>query len=506
MQYGNDADSKMSTRIVESRENIIVLLLCSLAAIHVFIFSAAFPFFNNVDELQHFDLVLKYSHGGLPRKMEAISSDAADYIALMNSSAYLGIPAAFPGGQLPPPLWREPSEKMRADATARSAQWQSLPNFEFSQPPLYYFLAGAWWHIGQWMGLHDGRLVYWMRFLNLIFITALVWLAYLVARLVFPQNLFLRLAPPALLASMPQSAFYSIGNDVLPALCFGVTFLCLMQWLSSERPSTSLGAATGLAFAAAYLSKMTTLPLLAMAAIAILYKATQSARHGRFKMSLPSLVAFLLCSEPPILAWTIWCKSNFGDLTGSAAKTQFLGWTLKPFAAWWHHPIFTPGGLWSYLSGQLGTFWQGEFVWHHQSMALPGTIAAYTMLSLIIIALALPGLWANPDPLQRQALRFSLGCVIAALGFFALLSIAYDFHDSPAPSRQYPFLDVGRMLLGMLIPFLLLFVYGLDRALNRFGHAAKFVTLGAIISAMLALEITTDWHVFPNEYNWFHLP
>lgn len=504
MQNGNDAGLKLSMRIIEPRESKIVLLLCFLAAVHVFVFSAAFPFFNNVDELQHFDLVLKYSHGGLPRKMEPISPDAAGYIALMNSSAYIGIPDAFPGGQLPPPLWWEPSEKMQADATARSAQWQRLPNYEFSQAPLYYLLAGAWWHIAQWMGLPDARLVYWLRFLNLAFIAALVCLSYAAARLIFPQNLFLRLAPPALLAFMPQTAFYSLGNDVLPALCFGVTFLCLLKWLSSE--STSLGAATGLAFAAAYLSKMTTLPLLAVAATAILYKTAQSARQGRLKMFLPSLVAFLLCSEPPILTWTIWCKSNFGDLTGSSAKTQFLGWTLKPFAEWWHHPIFTPAGLWSYLSGQLGTFWQGEFVWHHQPMALPGTGPAFTILSLIVIALALPGLWANPDPLQRQALRFSLVCVTAALGFFALLSIVYDFHDSPAPSRQYPYLDVGRMLLGMLIPFLLLFVYGLDRALNRFGNAAKFLTLGAIISAMLALEITTDWRIFANEYNWFHLP
>ena len=35
-----------------------VLLLCLFAAIHVFIFSTAFPFFNNVDEEAHFDLVV----------------------------------------------------------------------------------------------------------------------------------------------------------------------------------------------------------------------------------------------------------------------------------------------------------------------------------------------------------------------------------------------------------------------------------------------------------------
>lgn len=498
--------SPLPAGTVELNESKIVWLLCFLAAVHVFIFSAAFPFFNNVDEMEQFDLVLKYSHGGAPRKKEAISPDAAGYIALMNSYAYFGMPEKFPGGQLPPPLWSEPSAKKQDDAAARSALWRILPSYEFSQAPLYYLVAGGWWRIGQWMGLHDGPLVYWLRFLNVAFVAALVWLGNAAARMIFPKNPVLRLGVPTLLAFLPQTAFYSIGNDVLPALCFGVTFICLLKWLSTENPSVWQGAAMGLAFASAYLAKMTDLPLLAVAAAAILFKTAQDLRRGKLKARLLSLAVFLVCSEPPIFAWMIWCKSNFGDLTGSSAKAQFLGWTVKPFAEWLHHPIFTPGGLWTYLSGQLGTFWQGEFVWHDQTMALPGTDSIYTMLSLILIVPALPGLRANPDPLQRQALRFSLGCLAAALGFFALLSIIYDFHNCPAPSRQFPYFQAGRMLLGMLIPFLLLFVYGLDRALDRFGNGMKFSTLGAIVSAMLALEIATDWRVFSNEYNWFHLP
>ena len=484
----------------------MVWLLCLVGALHVFIFSAAFPFFNNVDEAEHFDLVLKYAHGRIPRKMEPISADSAGCLALMNSYAYFGIPDKFPGGQLPLPLWSEPSEKMQPDLAARKAFWENLPNYEVSQAPLYYIVAGAWWQTGQWMGWHDGRLVYWLRFLNVAFMAALVWLGYAAARLVFPQTSFLRLGPPALLAFMPQTAFYSIGNDVAAALCFGATFVCLLKWVSSEKPSVSLGAVTGLAFAAAYLSKMTNLALLAVAASAVLFKITLEARRGKFRAVLPSVVALLGCAEPPILVWTIWCKSNYGDLTGSSAKIQFLGWTVKPFAEWVHHPIFTPGGLWTYVSGELGTFWQGEFVWHFQPMAIPGTHAMYTIVSLVLVALALPGLRAKPNPLQRQALGLSLGCLAAALAFYALLSIIYDFHDCPAPSREHPYFQAGRMLLGMLIPFLLLFVSGLDRALKRFGNAAKWIALAGMVSIMLAVEIATDWPVFSSPFNWFHLP
>jgi hypothetical protein len=60
-------------------------------------------------------------------------------------------------------------------------------------------------------------------------------------------------------------------------------------------------------------------------------------------------------------------------------------------------------------------------------------------------------------------------------------------------------------MLGALIPFLLLLVFGLDRALKRFSNAMKFTVLAALLLFMLASEITIDWQIFPNEYNWFHL-
>ena len=78
---------------------------------------------------------------------------------------------------------------------------------------------------------------------------------------------------PTVLAFMPQTAFYSLGNDMLSAVCFGATFICLLKWLSFGNPSLLLGAATGLAFMATFLTKMTNLPLLAIAAVVLLFKA-----------------------------------------------------------------------------------------------------------------------------------------------------------------------------------------------------------------------------------------
>ena len=46
---------------------------CLLAAVRVLLFCAAFPFFNNVDERRHFDLLIKYAEGHVPRGAELIS-------------------------------------------------------------------------------------------------------------------------------------------------------------------------------------------------------------------------------------------------------------------------------------------------------------------------------------------------------------------------------------------------------------------------------------------------
>jgi ABC-type tungstate transport system substrate-binding protein len=54
--------------------------------------------------------------------------------------------------------------------------------------------------------------------------------------------------------------------------------------------------------------------------------------------------------------------------------------------------------------------------------------------------------------------------------------------------------------------FLLLFAYGLDRTLSRIKSSwVKPIVLIGLILFMLISEIATDWPVFSNEFNWFHL-
>ena len=480
-------------------EKKIVLLFCIVAGVHVFIFSAAFPFFNNVDEREHFDLTIKYSLGHVPRGEETFSPESAPCLSLYDSSAYFGVP----------PPWKQPVEITRMDLAAKTTAIESQKNYESAQPPLYYALAGFWWNVERRLGFEDGTLLYGLRFLNILPVVILVWLGYATARMIFPQNSLVRLGVPALIALIPQSAFYSIVNDVLSPLCFGAVFICLLKLRRAEIPSVSLGTATGLALAATFLTKMTNLPLLVVAFAIAALKILQLVKSKKLRAALPSLASLFFCPALPMAAWVAWSKNYFGDFTGSQSKAAHFGWTLKPFGEWWRHPIFSTYGVWTYLSGQLATFWQGEFWWHDRPMSrLPANVA-YTMISLILLATACAQMFRHQktaNPQQHDALCLSLACVAATLGFFAFLSVIYDFHDGLNPSRALPFFRAGRMMLGALIPFLLLFLYGFDQLLKPLkSYRTRLLILSGMILLMLTSEIATDWPVFSNQYNWFHL-
>src|ERR1039457_865540 len=121
----------------ESNERKWVWLLCLLAAVHVFIYSAAFPFFNNVDEQAHFDLVVKYSHGHVPRSLEPVSAESAQYIVIYGTTEYLANPASLPDGRVAPPPWTQPIEKVGQTLLDDEGVWRRVKRWEAAQQPLY---------------------------------------------------------------------------------------------------------------------------------------------------------------------------------------------------------------------------------------------------------------------------------------------------------------------------------------------------------------------------------
>src|SRR5438552_4148382 len=373
-------------------ESVLILLLCVAAAIRVLIFSAAFPFFSNIDEDLHFDLVTQYSHARLPQSFARLQEETLNWI----------VPYASPE---------------------------------------FLFTADR-----------------------------------------FPEGTF------------------------LSPVCFGALFLCGLQWLRTNRPTFLLSALTGLAIAATYLTKLSNLPLVVMALVAIIAKLAPSIRQ-KSKTTLLAFVTLILCAAIPIGSWIVWTKYQFGDLTGSATKITLLGWTHKPFVGWWHHPIFTLRGFWVFWWNLIASFWRGEVKWHGQLLNCPVADDFYTISTLVLLGAALLGLRkkAGLSTFERQAIAIAALSFIAAVGFLALLSIQFDFGNCINPSRAHPYFTSGRLLSGALIPFALFYVYGISWILRRINSALPILVLGILLLFVITSEIKINRAAFESEHNWFHL-
>jgi hypothetical protein len=356
----------------------------------------------------------------------------------------------------------------------------------------------------------NGFLLYWVRFLNIFLAAGLVWLTYAAARLLFPDRSFVRIGAPLLMAVLPQDTFYSIQSDVLSPLCYAAAFICLVRWCRDEQPSSGLSAGTGLSLAATSLVKTSNLPLLVVALIAIVVRVTTLARFGKLRSALPGLGVLGVCAVGPLAGWCLWCLHVSGDLTGSTAKVRALGWTWKTAADWWSHPIFTPHGAWRFWSGLMATFWRGEFTWHGfgHPLASPLADVFYSVSSLFLCGLA-AGCLVHYDrrgnPRLYRELGLGLAGFVAGAGFLAVLSVVFDFGNCPFPSRTYPYMTSGRLISGSLVPFLLLYVYGLDYAFRWCkSEWPRWFGLGLSATVAIASEILVSLPVFSSQYNWYH--
>ncbi|HYR22841.1 MAG TPA: DUF2142 domain-containing protein [Chthoniobacterales bacterium] len=493
-------------KLSEPKLRWIAIALCIFAAIRVFVFAAAFPFFNNVDEQAHVDLVVKYSHAKPPRGIEPFASEAALYFAVYSTPEYFVKPEEY-GGQYPPPNWLISSEERQKILDDEIPFWESRLNHESGEPPLYYAVAGGWMNVGRVLGLRDLSLLYWVRFLNIGLAAALIWIGFAATRSTFPNNQFLQLGVATLLAIWPQSAFYSIQGDALSPVCFGIAFLGLTKILQRERVGIVVAIWTGLAIAATCLVKTSNLPLPLIASAAIALKTFFGARKGT--PALITLGVFVLSVAVPLGICFAWNHHYFGDLTATKSKIELLGWTRKPFSEWWSHPIFSLHGFTEFWRGLSASFWRGEFVWHLQRMGSAAADAFYAISSAIVIlgtgALLLRRRSKQND--QRLILWVALLSFVSIVVFLIVLSISFDFGSCPYPSREHPYFTSGRLLNATAVPFFLLFVYAIDQLGSWTKREwLRSTLLGATVLFLIVSQVQVNAPAVSSRYNFFHRP
>jgi len=479
------------------RERRAITALAAVAALRVLLLSAAFPFFDQVDEHQHMDTVHRWSRGELPgRDPVHLRDPVVDWALRFGTFEYLE------PNPPPPYLARRGAGPESPWLPRVRAAYQGVLNQEAESPPVYYAVAALWYRLGEtWLG--DLDLLLWVRALNALALGALVWWSHVWLRRWAPGDRLLHWGAPALLAFFPQDAFYGIGPDGFSALVGGLAFAAAVEAARPlPRPGRSDGLA-GVAVALAFLTKYTSLVYAGLLGLALALRhrtAGESPRRVLLRLAWAGGASATLAG-----GWLLRNQLVVGDALGTARKIAHLEWTPLPLSALLSQPIFRPSGLLEWAPETLALFWRGEFRWLGEPMTLAGLDPALAGVSLLLLACGSVSAWRA----ARRGTWLEPLAWLATMGGFAslaVLSARFEFADWGNPTRAHPYFTEGRLVLGVLLPFVVVFVRGLAVACARLPSAAPVALLGAWI----AYVSLTDWLLaaaaFASPWNWIHSP
>jgi hypothetical protein len=501
-----------SSKAVQLPQWLLIASICLIGMLRIFIFNAAFPIFNNVDEQSHFDTIVKYARGYAPRSgANALDSESVRLIAAYSTLEYLNQPGNLPGGKIPVPIWRLPPELKPIYINFVTSIWIHFKNTESSSPPLYYFVLGIWYNLGKFLGFSGLLLLYWLRFSNVPLFGLLIVSAYVLCRAVFNTKPYLYIGVPFLLALFPQDLFYSLNSDVPSALLFVVSITILFILYQRQR-GCFLYCIAGIAIGATVLIKLTNIFI----AVPVLFFSFLLLQRARDKHRLGSetlhLALMLLIASLPVFLWMVWNLHAFNDLTATSEKLAILGWTRKSFSELCIHPIFTLRGAWFFISKLIGRFWCGEMLWGGQPLTWSVSDAFYVYSSILLLSVAGINAFAKRrlDGFGAVMSAINFACIIAGIIILAFLSISFNFHDdSWYPSLGKPYFTSGRLISGALVPFLCLYVEGVAIIVFRISRLIRrkinpLVVLGILCASIMICEICIKAPVFASNYNFFH--
>ena len=381
-------------------------------------------------------------------------------------------------------------------------------NKEAEQPPAYYLVAGAWLRLGRALGLEGARLLYFVRALGPLVAGALVLVAYRLVRDLYRDEKLVRWGVPLLAAVFPQDTLFYVTPDVLSPLLGGLCFALSLRLARRPESGALAYAAAGLALAAALLTKWTNAALWAVAAAASLHAIAHAPAGVCASLRVEARAAVdarpraglrVVRAEPAALR-----RSHRLGPQGGAAR---LGPEAARRLARPSHVL--AGGIRRVRDGAGPTFWRGELAWHRTDLALPAIDALYTASTFLLLALALAGLRGR-EPGRFLAEGLATVAVAVATGLLAVLSLAFVFDATTNPSASHPYFVQGRLISGVLLPFLLVYVRGLEVATARLpapaGRRLGWALLVSLALAVFVSELALTWPVFASEYNAFHLP
>jgi len=499
-----------------SRGVLFVAMCCAVAGAKVFVFSAAIPFFHSADEQYHYDMVVKYASGkGVPTRLALISRETVADIAMYASWEPLFKPGHFAPEPPLAPAWKTPPAERAADIRMREEHWRPIRNFYTTQPALYYMVAGAWMRLGRFFGIGGIHLMYWVRFLNILPGILAVIIGAILARRYFGEDRVMVAGVPLLLAVFPQDVSYAINSDVPAAALVGGAFLALVPAPAGQGRGWGRPVMAGFLAAAAVLTKLTNLPLLAgLYLMAVVFYVSGRDRVA-CRRGLRDLFAGALVAAAVVAAWS-WAFSPGGDgLPGIRDKLAHVGWKLKSPLDILNHPAFSLSGCAYFFSMITLTFWRGDMYWYGAGNILAGwdSDIFYVLTTLLFLGALLYANWFRRGRAftrsEKGVIAIGLSAVACGVLFLSGLSVVFDFGGYFFPEKGIPYFS-GRLASGATVPFVLAYMKGYSALIGylpaRLRKGLAPVALVALAAAyILFSELRISTAVFASEYNWFHL-
>ncbi len=232
------------------------------------------------------------------------------------------VQAIAEGARLPIPPHTE-----RVGGAERRVEDPRFHTYEWHQPPLYYLLAAPLYGLG----------IHALRALGILLGVAGIWVIFLGARQMFPEDPPLAVLALGFAALLPMrhAITAAAGNDPATELAFSLTALaCLAVLRRGLTPKRA--ALLGLCLAAALLTKATALVLLPVAALTIWRARSDGESSASVSRGAGIVLAVLLVGT----GW--WFTRNltlFGEFTPMRAFNQEFAstsratdWIGKPLA------------------------------------------------------------------------------------------------------------------------------------------------------------------------------
>jgi hypothetical protein len=303
---------------------------------------------------------------------------------------------------------------------------------------------------------------------------ALVWVTARLAEELFPEDRFLRVAPPLLVAFVPQAVFISayVNADSFSVFSLGAGMLALVVAVRRGWPARETALA-GAAMGLVALSKLNYWALMPVALMVLALRLRGTPRFVLGRLGLLFGVALM------VSGW--WFAHNiltYGDWNGAAATQAAIrefpgirtatpgterGLTPLTIAAdryWWELTFHSLWGRFGYMGSRMPSL-------------------AYMAIEMVL-ALGALGIALEASRLSRGGKR-EVHCTDPAVAGLYLLLIPLAIALSLAFSLRFDYQPQGRYLFSALLPFYFVALIGFRALMKRwFTERALlgFLTLG----------------------------